>query len=259
MDFFSNPDIYDLDYDARHIDADFYLKECKKTKGEVLELGSGTGRISIPLIEAGIKLTCIDNSYEMIKKARLKNQNLNIIEANFSEFKLNKKFDAIIMPFNSFQHLYTNEEAFKFLENLKNHLNKNAVFIFDINNPDPFELNRKASEAVVYDVYKAYFQNGVLKRYLNDTKVEAELVDIIVEDTLDYNPITQLSNYKMYYSCEGKEVFFIAELKHRMFFPDEIDCLIKKAKFQIINKYGSFNKSSFSEDSEQQIFICSVK
>ena len=42
-------DIYDIFADATN-DIDFFVNETKKTSGEVLELMSGTGRVSIPLI-----------------------------------------------------------------------------------------------------------------------------------------------------------------------------------------------------------------
>ena len=93
MDLYKDADIYDLDYDARRFDIEFYLSETKNINGEVLELGSGTGRISSVLHKAGVKLTCIDNSPEMIKKALSKNSKLNIIESDFINFNLNKKFD----------------------------------------------------------------------------------------------------------------------------------------------------------------------
>ena len=57
-------DLYDI-YVPVTFDIDFFVTETNKTSGEVLELMSGTGRVSIPLIEAGVKLTCVDLSAEL--------------------------------------------------------------------------------------------------------------------------------------------------------------------------------------------------
>ena len=54
-------DLYDI-YIPVTFDIDFFIQETKNTPGEVLELMSGTGRVSIPLLEAGVKLTCVDLS-----------------------------------------------------------------------------------------------------------------------------------------------------------------------------------------------------
>ncbi|MDJ0554187.1 MAG: class I SAM-dependent methyltransferase [Microcoleaceae cyanobacterium MO_207.B10] len=51
----------------------FFLNEAKNCKN-VLELISGTGRLSIPLLEAGIPLTCVDNSPQMLEILRQKIQ-----------------------------------------------------------------------------------------------------------------------------------------------------------------------------------------
>ncbi len=55
--------LYDI-YVPATFDFDFFINETTKSKGEVLELMSGTGRVSIPLLEAGVKLTCVDLSAE---------------------------------------------------------------------------------------------------------------------------------------------------------------------------------------------------
>ena len=54
-------DIYDT-YVPVDDDLDFFISETKKSPGEVLELMSGSGRVSIPLLKAGVKLTCVDIS-----------------------------------------------------------------------------------------------------------------------------------------------------------------------------------------------------
>ena len=54
-------DLYDVYVPATY-DIDFFTSEAGKLSGDVLELMSGTGRVSIPLIKAGVKLTCLDSS-----------------------------------------------------------------------------------------------------------------------------------------------------------------------------------------------------
>ena len=50
-------DLYDY-YVNVDFDIDFFMQESKNTKGKVLELTSGTGRISIPLLKKGISVIC---------------------------------------------------------------------------------------------------------------------------------------------------------------------------------------------------------
>jgi 2-polyprenyl-3-methyl-5-hydroxy-6-metoxy-1,4-benzoquinol methylase len=54
-------DLYDV-YVTTTVDVPFFLEELKTTSGPVLELMAGTGRLSLPLAEAGARLTCVDIS-----------------------------------------------------------------------------------------------------------------------------------------------------------------------------------------------------
>ncbi|MCH8868721.1 MAG: methyltransferase domain-containing protein [Chloroflexi bacterium] len=51
-------------------DTRFYVEEARKSTGRVLELACGTGRITIPLAQAGINVVGIDLSPSMLAIAR---------------------------------------------------------------------------------------------------------------------------------------------------------------------------------------------
>jgi len=58
-------EIYDL-YVTADYDLPFFLQEAAEVRGPILELTAGTGRLSIPLLEAGSQLTCVDGSQGML-------------------------------------------------------------------------------------------------------------------------------------------------------------------------------------------------
>ena len=64
MDYSRVAELYDA-YVTTDFDVAFFLTEAHGAK-HVLELMSGTGRLSLPLIRAGARLTCVDNSPEML-------------------------------------------------------------------------------------------------------------------------------------------------------------------------------------------------
>lgn len=65
IDYDSIAEIYDL-YAAADYDVPFFLSEIRGVEGPILELMAGTGRLSLPLIEAGVRLTCVDSSQGML-------------------------------------------------------------------------------------------------------------------------------------------------------------------------------------------------
>src|SRR5690349_20981888 len=50
-------------------DVPFWTAVAQKARGPVLELGCGTGRISLPLARAGVRLVGIDRSAAMLARA----------------------------------------------------------------------------------------------------------------------------------------------------------------------------------------------
>ena len=79
--YHNTADFYD--YDNREIikdDLDFYIDYAKQTKGTILELASGTGRVSLYLSEkTGRSIECIELSEHMLKIFSEKLQNCNKI------------------------------------------------------------------------------------------------------------------------------------------------------------------------------------
>ena len=59
--------LYDS-YVTATFDVPFFLAEAKAVPGPVLELMAGTGRVSLPLVEAGVPLTCVDASGAMLSR-----------------------------------------------------------------------------------------------------------------------------------------------------------------------------------------------
>ena len=120
-------------------DIKFFLEETKKVSGKVLELMSGTGRVSIPLIEAGVNLTCVDSSVEMLNvfknKLRKKNLTVNTIETDVCEMSLGEKYDLIFIPFHAFAELVSVSQQHAALRKIYEHLTDDGRFICTMHNP----------------------------------------------------------------------------------------------------------------------------
>ena len=76
--------LYDT-YVNTTFDVPFFLNEAKGVSGEVLELMAGTGRVSIPLIKAGVRLTCVDRSSAMLTILEEKLERLKKLDSAFYE------------------------------------------------------------------------------------------------------------------------------------------------------------------------------
>lgn len=100
--------IYDANiYDGLNTfldDLQFYNKWLPRIKdAKVLELGCGTGRLTIPLAKNGYNITGVDFTSSMLQKAKAKTTkaglNIEFIEADMRTLSLSEKFDLIFIPF----------------------------------------------------------------------------------------------------------------------------------------------------------------
>jgi len=123
------------DYDNRDIikdDLDFYVEYANQTKGPILELASGTGRVSFYIAEkTGRIIECIELSERMLEKFMEKiekskkqlKENVHIHNGDMSNFNLGQKFEYIIIPWRALQWLPVQEKTIDCLNCVYKHLN----------------------------------------------------------------------------------------------------------------------------------------
>ena len=135
-------DIYDSVYSYVREDIPFYVDEALKAGGPVLELGCGTGRVAIPIAQAGVNVVGLESSEAMLDVARRKSQELSgagrltLVQADMRDFSLERTFDLAIIPFRGFLSLLTVEDQGKTLLNVQRHLTPGGTLIFNVFVPD---------------------------------------------------------------------------------------------------------------------------
>ncbi|MDD4663521.1 MAG: class I SAM-dependent methyltransferase, partial [Caldisericia bacterium] len=129
-------------YDRLHEsddDINAYIQFGKKYGHRILELGSGTGRILIPLAKAGCIVTGLEFSQDMINIAvqKLNKESLPTIErctilnGDATNFLLDQVFDLIIAPCNFINHFPTFEQLELMFSCVKKHMTASTVLVVD--------------------------------------------------------------------------------------------------------------------------------
>ncbi len=120
-------------------DIPFFLQETTKSSGQVLELMAGTGRVSLPLVRAGVQLTCVDNAPEMLARLQQKlvqeQLSAQVYEMDVRYLSFDKQFDLILLPFHSFSELVSPPDRKQALERIYEHLASGGRFICTLHNP----------------------------------------------------------------------------------------------------------------------------
>ncbi|WP_077623544.1 class I SAM-dependent methyltransferase [Sediminibacillus massiliensis] len=174
-------EVYDLDKPTGYSfgDVEYYKERLSGVSGHILEPASGTGRILIPLIEAGLHVEGLDMSTEMMEvcreRAGERNLDIKLYEKSMVDFKLPKTFEAIIVPAGSFLLIKDRAESIEAITNFYNHLQPGGRLILDLFLPDSFRIGETK-----YRSWKT--QEGDLIT-LQDTLAE---VNMLEQYTLSY-------------------------------------------------------------------------
>jgi SAM-dependent methyltransferase len=251
------PELYDnipLYRDRK--DAAFYLDLCRAAAGEVLELGCGTGRILIRAAEAGCTITGLDQSGFMLERCRAKLEKLTLeaqkrvtlIEADMTNFSLDRTFALITVPFRPLQHLVSVEEQFAFLACIRRHLEPGGRLALDVFHPSLQALAAVINPEETEDTAELTMADG--RRMRRTFRVTAK------------HPAVQTNDIELiYYIGEpsGQMARIVQAFPLRYFFHFELEHLLARAGFEIAEFYGKFDLSPFTDSSPDMIVIAARK
>ncbi len=245
---------YDLDErEAVMGDIPFYLNAAS-SMGEgldILELACGTGRVAIPMAEAGHKVTGLDISNEMLAVFRGKVEALNsdvaaridIAQGAMEDFNLNKRFDLIIIPFRSFQALTAEKDILSCLLNVEGHLKANGRFIVDVFNPymDPMDGSWVYPRTLLWE---KELDGKVIRRYHRGERIDIE--EQVIYPVLEFE-VTDPSG--------GRESYE-DRLMLRYYYPEQLRGVLEGAGFDILEGHGDYKGRLIEEGSPEIIYIC---
>ena len=233
-------DIYDY-YVNVLFDVPFFMNETKHTDTPILELMCGTGRVSIPLLEAGRELVCIDYSQGMldkfIEKTTDKAYKLTIQNADVCKLSLNQKFDTIILPFHSFQEIVLKETQIAALKAIYNHLSDNGVFVCTLKNPK-IQLQSADGSTRIMGKYKMSDNKDLIMSYCNVYQNGIVTGHQFYEIFDQENRLTE----KRYLEINFRPIIF-----------DEFQDMLNEVGFRIDRVFGSYDYADF--DPEKSLFM----
>ena len=238
-DIYLYPDLYDALHQNIETDKNVITHYAKKCNGPVLELASGTGRLSKYITDLGLPYTGIDNSQSFLDVSieNLGNSGTFLLR-DMRDFHLNKKFNFIFIGFNSFLHNLTDEDAVSCLTSIKTHLNDGGLFLLSIFQPDHSFLYR---DEYLYEARTFFDYHGKQCRMMEKNSFDDE---------------TQINSLTWQLEIDGDLSDEMYSFKQRMYYPHKMDLLFQETGFSIQEKFGDWNMNPLGEESPLQIYIC---
>ncbi|NBB50473.1 methyltransferase domain-containing protein [Rhizobium sp. CRIBSB] len=117
-------------------DGDFY-ENFTKTPCRVLDIGCGTGSVTLRLAKRGHTVTGVDPADGMLQVARMKDPEGRVdwVQAPAAEFSLPDRFDLAIMTGHVFQVFLDDAETLAALRNIHRHMKPGGQLILESRNP----------------------------------------------------------------------------------------------------------------------------
>ena len=233
-------------------DVGFYVEEAKGVRGQILELGCGTGRVLLPIAQAGATIVGLDDSEQMLARCRAKiaaepaavQARITLHQGDMRDFDLGATYPLVIAPFRVMQHLTTIEDQVRALAAIARHLARGGRFVFDVFNPDFAAL--AAADGVEREDTPEHRlpDGGTLRRTARVKRVRT---------------VDQISEIELIYYVSGKPGAsverFVDAFEMRWYLRAELEHLLARAGFRIVAMYGDFARSPLTNGSPEQV-VC---
>ena len=239
----NNPDTPD--------DIPFYQALVPSPDCSVLELGCGTGRVTLPLVSHCGFIFGIDKSSAMLSICRDKlaaaaipPHKACVAEGDITVFDLGRRFDFIIAPFRVLQNLETDAEVGGLFHCLHQHLAPGATCILNVFQPmyDPDTLCRKwVSQEEIFEweaPVETLVEGGRITCSSRRSSMDPKRLVLYPELI-----------YRTFVAGQVPEEV-VLKLVMRCYYPAMFERLVQDHGFRVLNRWGGYVGEAYGQGSE---------
>ncbi len=219
---------------------EFYMQYAQKAKGPILEPMCGTGRLLIPILQAGFAIEGFDASLHMLDAFKKKIQgNAPVWQQFVQDFNNEKLYNLIFIPYSSWGLIADYQESKKGLATMYRHLAQGGTFIL--------EIDTTISIPTTCEMW----HRSVHRRTDNSY--------IALNTFPTYNPATQIFSSICRYESIRKNIIEAVETEYfqqYLYRFNELDILLQEAGFTILNKFDDYSKKPADAATLTIIYEC---
>lgn len=239
--------VYDLWSADMTSDVPFYVNEAKASRGPVLEVGVGTGRVALAIAKAGIDVVGVDTSPAMLDLATARmtaegvGDRVELLTGDMRSLDLGeRRFPLVILPYRVLAHALTPDEVLATFAAMRQHLTPGGRLVFNIPVPRAEDLR---------------LQQGLRR----DGRFRTEKgTDAVVWRQSEYAPASQQIRFDFvvdHLDSDGVVTERVhSEMTVRQNSPGEIEHALALSGFQLVDKWGWFDRRAFDPDAPEMVF-----
>jgi ubiquinone/menaquinone biosynthesis C-methylase UbiE len=232
-------------------DVEWYVGKARESGGPVLELGAGTGRVTLAIANAGVTIHALDANEPMLDALKTKLQRapemrdrVHVVHADMRSFELPERFALIIAPFRAFLHNVTEEDRLACLHNVRRHLQPGGRFAFNVFHP-----------SLEYMAQHAGALAGVWR--WAETRVLPTGAVIVRSEANRYDTVRQVVHSQHRYDVHDADGLLTRTWLHRLelayLYHGDVCRLLSETGFTNVHIWGDFSGREFSNDTDELV------
>lgn len=242
---YARPDQYDLEHEGDDSDVRFHVELVRRYRPRrVLELGCGSGRVTLPIAEAaadlGASIVGIDTDERMLEQARKKAEaldagargRLSLEPGDLRGWRGAAPFHLVIVPCGTLSHLLSLDDQLSAWRTAWDNLAPGGRFVVDLAMPDLVAFADSLQTP---------------PRILLQMDIDAEAPDggdrLIRYRTVRYLPHLQRARIHFLYdafSASDAADRYVSDFESHVYFPREVDLLYRLTGFEVEERWGDY-------------------
>lgn len=200
--------------------------------GAVLELGVGTGRLAVPMVEAGLKVTGIDSSNAMLAQLAVRDpsSSVTLIAGDMIDDLPDGPFDAALVAYNTLFNLLEDGAQQRCFDAVAARLSPGGAFVVEAFVPDGRESGG------------------------SDVSVRSMAVDRVVLSVSQHSPDTQQASGQFVEFTEAGGVR-LRPWMVRWATPVQLDAMAAAAGLSVESRWSTMDGEPFTDESAQHITV----
>lgn len=201
--------------------------------GPVLELAVGSGRVALPLIEAGVEVHGVEISDEMIEKLRDKpgGETLPIVASDMTSFTVDERYPLVLLGFNTLFGPLDSAAQQGIFASVAKALTADGCFVVEGFVPDLDRFDRGQS-----------------------VRVREVTADRFIVEYTTHDAASQISRTMVEIRWrDGRSA--VLPVWVRYLWPEQIDAMASAAGLELSERYEWYDESPFTEDSSRHVSV----
>jgi SAM-dependent methyltransferase len=198
--------------------------------GAALELGIGTGRIAVPLVQRGVRVHGIDLSEAMVARLRAKPgaEQIGVTIGDFATTRVEGEFALAYLVFNTINNLTTQDAQVACFQNAAAHLVPGGCFVVEVGVP---QLQRLPPGETVQPFH------------VSPTRLGFDEYDVVGQGLVSHH----------HWLADGR--WEARSVPFRYVWPGELDLMARLAGLRLRDRFGDWSREPFTAHSRKHVSV----